>query len=338
LTAAGVPGYLVLAFPPMLVQAWAPLCGAAPYWPAAFVGIGLVILAWRALEVPPLLAVCAIAAGFGAFPWIALTGNFAMLEAVAAGVATASLPAGAPAAFGLAVGAAAFIKSLTPLPLALSAVRWPLASAARAIAIALAAIAVLNGVQWLIWPDATKAYWLAILTLYPGHAADELRFATEHNPSLYAFMPIVSRFLGLGSAIGTGAAGLVSAAFLAAWLLAWRRVSGDSGARVWAAMLWMAVVVAAHPRVKPYSLFALTPLLAFALARMPGPWRAPAIALTCVAPHASALLLVLPSLPNYAVFPLQYSQWLALAASVAMALTPARIRAIGLSVETRDGR
>lgn len=328
LTNAGVSSYLVLAFPPMLVQAWAPACGVPPYWLAGLAGIGLVLLTWRGLKVPPLIAVCAIGAGFGAFPWIALTGNFAMLEAIAVGVATVALLAGPPSRFAVAIGAAAFIKSLTPLPLALSAIRWPLSTALRTIAIVLLTVAALNGVQWLLWPDATKAYWLAVLTLYPGHAADELMFASEHNPSLYAFMPIVSRFLGLGSVAGTVVAGVISAGLIAAWLLTWRRVGGDPGARVWAAMLLMAVFVCAHPRVKPYSLFALTPLLAFALARMPEKWRAPAIALTCIAPHAAVLLLVLPPLPTLAVFTLQYSQWLMLALSVVLALRPISIAAV----------
>lgn len=338
LTAAGVPPYLLLVFPPMLVQAWAPMCGVPPYWPASLAGLGLILLTWRGLKVPPLLASCAIVAGLGAFPWVALTGNFAMFEALAVGAATVALFSGAPMAFGVAIGAAAFIKSLTPMALALSAVRWPLATALRAIAIVLLTVAALQGLQWLIWPSATEAYWQAMLTQYPGHAADELAFATEHNPSPYAFMPIVSRFLGFGPALGTAAAGLISAAFLVAWLRAWRRVSVNPAAVVWAAMLLLAVIVVAHPRVKPYSLFALTPLLAFALSRMPETWRAPAIAMTCIAPHAAVLLLVVPPLPSYAVFVLQYSQWLMLAISVALALSPARMLAIAGPAPSEESR
>ena len=320
LTASGVPAHLVLAFPPLLVQAWTPACAMAPYWLAGLAGIALVFLTWRALEVPFLLAACAIFSGFGAFPWVALTGNFAMLEALAVGVATVSLAANAPLTFGAALGAAAFMKSLTPLPMALSAIRWTPGTAARAVAAVLLTVASLQAIQWIIWPEAAAAYWQAVLTLYPGHAADELRFATEHNPSAYAFLPIATNFLGFGAGAGTWMAVLTSAAFACAWLRTWRRAAGAIGARVWAAMLLMAVIVVAHPRVKPYSLFVLTPVLAYALARMPAAWRAPVIALTCIVPHAAVLLLLLPPLPVYMVFLLQYSQWVALATSVAIAL------------------
>lgn len=328
LEAAGFPTYQPLTLPPLLVRAYAPVCGVPPYWLAAFAGAALVILTWRGLRVPFVLSLGAVFAGFGAFPWVALGANHAMLEALAVGAAAVALAADAPLTFGAAIGVAAFLKSLVPLPMLLSAVRWPRGAAIRAVACGLLAAGAFQLLQWVLDPAVAGHYWHAILTVYPGHAARDLQIASEDNPSPFAFLPIVARHVGLDPAAGVFAAVLVSASFMGAWVLSWRRVSSDPGARVWAAMLLIAVIVVAHPRMKQYSPFALTPLLAFGLARMPHAWRAWMVALTCVVPHASVLLLVLPPLPTSVIFLLQYSQWLVLALSVALALWPAGVRAV----------
>ena len=321
LQAAGIPAHQPLTLPPLLVHAYAPACGVPPYWIAAVAGAALVIVIRRGLDVPLVLAACAVFAGFGAFPWVALGANHAMLEALFVGSAAVALYSGAPLMFALAIGAAAYIKSLGPLPLLLSAVRWQGRTAAGAIVCGLLTVATLFALQRLVDSGTASAYWHAVLTVYPAHAARDLRFASEDNPSPYAFLPIVARHIGLTSDAGVAAAGLVSAAFLAAWVLAWRRQMHDPHARVWLAMLLMAVIVVAHPRVKQYSPFALTPLLAFALARLPHARRPGLIALTCVIPHAPVLLIVLPRMPVPVVFLLQYSLWLVLALAVVWALT-----------------
>ena len=323
--AAGAPAGRLLTHPPLVPRVLEPVCAAPALLPTVLAALALIFISWRLLGASLLMATIAVVSGFAAFPWILISGNPAMFEAIAVGLACQALLRDRAAAFGLALAPAVYVKSFVPLPFALAAcVRWNPRRAAVAVITLAAALTLLFGADWLVDRDTAMHYWDAVLNRFGPWGMAELRGAGEYSPSPFAFMPIATGYLGAGRGAGIVIALAISAALVLGWFRS-ARVSPRSAAdRTRLAFLAIAVLVVVHPRFKPYSPFVLTPVLGLALTNMTGRARAAAVALACIAPNVFFLALTLsasgPRMPAPIVFGLQYAQWVLTAMVVALAL------------------
>lgn len=316
---------LPMTYPPLVARVVSPACGRVPsLWLVLATAAAAIVLIARIPGASSYaLILLAVVAGFGAFPWLVVTGNIAMFEGMAGAVAVAALVRGRERVFGAALAAAGFIK-LMPLGLVVVAFAyWRSAKAWRAVAAAMAVFGALHVTSLAIDPDAARQYWSAIGSGFGGYAEAELRFGSEANPSHFSFLPILSDHIGAGRTAGFAAAALITLAAGAVWYRAWRRHTA-ARARFWLAALALVGLVAAYPRFKPYSLFLLTPLLALALSEARGRARDALIVLACLLPNIALLALTMlatrPPVPVPVVFLLQYAQWLCVALVVAAAL------------------
>lgn len=314
-----------MTYPPLAARVISPACGRIPFlWVVLGAAAAASVLITRIPGAGAYgLALLAVVAGFGAFPWLLVTGNIAMLEGMAGAVAVAALVRGRERVFGAALAAAGFIK-LMPLGLVVVAFAyWPAARAWRALGVAAAVFGALHLTSYLADPEATRQYWSAIGSGFGGYAQAELRFGSEANPSHFSFLPILSEHIGAGRAAGLAAAALITLAAGAVWIYAWR-LRAAPRARFWLTALALVGLVAAYPRFKPYSLFLLTPILALALTEARNRARDALIVLTCLLPNLALFALTmlerLPAAPVPLVFLLQYAQWLCVALAVAVAL------------------
>jgi hypothetical protein len=314
-----------LTYPPLLVQGLSTVCGRLPFWVLVFGAAALMIAI--SLRVPGIdsvaLTTTAVLSGFGAFPWLVLTGNLAMIEGVMGAVAALGLVAGHPRLFGAALGLAGFVKIAPLLLLAAAWVRWPAGQAWRAIGVGISLFTVLQVVSYLAEPVATLGYWHALTDGFGGHVARELRLGGAPSPSHFSFLPIVGAHLGAGREVGLAAAALLTVAAAAAWLRLWAISPRDERTRLSLAAGLMLLIAVGYPRFKPYTLFLLTPLLALALCNLAPRRKNVATVLTCLLPCLALLgaALAPDSIPLPAAFVLAYAQWLLTAAVVVVLLS-----------------
>ena len=325
LQAAGGAASTPLTFPPLVIRLVKPACGRVPVLGIALAVAGAIIAVTWSLAGTNLLAIASgVTAGFAAYPWVLVTGNVAMFEGLAGAGAFWALVAGRPAVFGVFIGLAAFMKSLMPLMFLVAAVVAWRRNAAKAVAAAVLTTMGLHAVDLAIGASSSLDYWHAYRYDYARWALADLRFASEYNPSIFAFLPIATDHVGLGRSAGLWMAAGVAAMFGVLWLRLWRLAGDSRSERTWLAILAIAVIVVCHPRFKPYSVFVLTPALALGLSRLRGGMQAGAVALACLAPNVLLLTLLgvqtLPPVPVPLLFALQYAQWVCAALVLAFAL------------------
>jgi hypothetical protein len=209
-------------------------------------------------------------------------------------------------------------------------VRWPVRTALAAVAAAAALFGALELATYGVAPSALGQYWHAVRSGWNGFVGEELRFGSENNPSMFSFLPIATAYVGLGTRAGYALAAALALVFVAGWIRAWRTHAGTEAARVWLALLAMAVIAVIYPRFKPYSMVFLLPAMAMVLARLDEKQLRAALIVACLLPNAALIamtwLATVPPLPTPVVFALQYAQWMLVAAAVALALRPSVLR------------
>jgi hypothetical protein len=309
-----------------------PICGqVVPIW-VVLAGVALLLAVTSRLPgvgVQP--AAWAILSGLAIFPWLVLTGNFiAVIEGLCGAAAAFAIVRSRPLAFGAAIGIAAFLKVQPAAYLLAGFVRWPARQASIAAATAAAVFVTLHLVTFAVTPVAFGQYWNAVATGWDGLVQAELRFGSENNPSVFAFLPIAMDHLGAGAGAGYALAALAAMAFAVLWYWRWRAARRSEDARVWLALLAMGVMALAYPRFKPYTMVFLLPAMAMILARLQGAQLNIGLAVACLLPNVALIgmtwLSTGPPMPVPVVFALQYAQWVLIACALALALTPSVMR------------
>jgi hypothetical protein len=335
-TLAAVSGTPAVPFtyPPLTATVLRPACDTvAPVWLMLAGAATLVALTARLTGVGAMPATWAVLSGFAVFPWLVLTGNvMALLEGFCGLAVVWGMSRGRSAAFGTALGVAAFAKVMPAVYLLAAFVRWPFRMAAAGVAAAAVVFAGLQLVTYALGGAALTQYWTAVGTGWDGFVEAELRFGSENNPSMFSFLPIATKYLGLGAIAGYGAALAVAMALAAGWFRVWRFAPSTEAARVWLAVLALGVLVVTYPRFKPYTLCFLLPATAMVFARLRGAHLKVALIVVGILPNAALIAVTwlgtAPPMPAPIVFGLQYAQWMLAAAAVGLALTPGVARAL----------
>jgi hypothetical protein len=317
-----------MTYPPIVARALQPLCGTATAEGVIAAGCALLLIVIGLCMPRRSWAIAAITTftGFGVFPWLLVTGNVvALIEAFAGVVAVLGLLASRPAGFGAAIGAAGSLKLAPLVYMAAAAPRWPSATALRAAgAAALFFVAIL--LLDAAWNRHVSGwYWQAVHTGWDGHVWADLSFGSEHSPSLFSFLPIVTDHVGLGRTAGVFGAAAVVLGLAWRWLLRWREWHELEAARVWLALLALGVIVVSLPRFKPYTPAFLLASLAVVIERLQGRSRMAALAAACLAPNLALLMLTVvqngPPVATPVLFALQYAQWILMAAAMLLVLS-----------------